>query len=173
MEYNTIESVCQDLIIVLPHLSGLLKHQELNGIVFLHPRAIRSDQEKRLLLEAYGFSPTLLCPRDSQGLVRTKDKGQSYQSWTERGPWSSKPTFSTSRPPFLRELLRRGPASVVIVVVTVLMVVAEAAVVVGKALRPDRFSSCRSASRSLVSAFMLSKWYTWYVFLVCREAQAR
>jgi hypothetical protein len=103
--------------------------------------------------------------------VRTKARGQSYQRWTETGgPLPSRPTFSTSRPPFLRELFRWGPVSTVVVVV---VVVAEVVVVVDKALLPDRFSSCRSASRSLVSAFMLSEWYTWYIFLVCREAQAK
>ena len=55
-----------------------------------------------------------------------------------------RPTFSTSRPPFLTEPLRRGPDSVLVVVAV--------------ALRPARFSSCRSASRSLASALRLSVW---------------
>lgn len=38
---------------------------------------------------------------------------------------------------------------------------------------PICFSSCFSASFSLLSALMLSAWYMWYVFMTCKRQEAK
>lgn len=39
--------------------------------------------------------------------------------------------------------------------------------------RPICFSSCFSASFSLLSALMLSAWYMWYVFMTCKRQESK